>query len=860
MHIRFLTENFPPEVNAPASRTYEHCREWVKAGHQVTVITCAPNFPKGRVFDGYKNRIWQRQTIDGIEVIRVWTYITANEGFARRVIDYLSFMFAAILAGSFVRKVDIVVGTSPQFFTACAAYVVGSLKRRPWVFELRDLWPETIKAVGAMRNLFAIRMLERLELFLYHPASAIVSVTHSFKKVLVRRGIDPSKISVVTNGVDLSQFSPRPKDEQLIDRYSLRGKFIVGYIGTHGRCHALETIVEAADRLRDRDVVFISLGDGARKQFLRELAERKGLTNIVFIDSVGKADVPRFWSLLDASVIHLQRSELFTTVVPPKLFECMGMGIPVLHGVEGESADIVRGCSVGLTFTPEDVGELCEQILCLKEDPALLARFRENCLAAAHQFDRIFLANSMLSTLERVATRAARGATAAVPAAPAPERAASVDRPIQVLFLNQGFWPDIVSTAQHAHDLAKFLVSKGDRVSAVASRSMYAWSGAVLARHETADGIQIHRVGSNLFNKDGLAGRTVDFLAFNIACLVYGDPPTAARRGGLPDDSAFFCNGRPRRSRAQGIQVRVLDDGSVPGSTCAGRCGEARFHRFLAARPDRSLSSLQGRCRRRAWALYARPRDCEGRADPSPRDDPSVGRRGRVIVQASADPRRFRAFGVAGGQQSVPERRGIGDRFVIEYSGNYAIGHDTDTVLAAMDRVRDDGFRWVFSGGGVMRPLVERFHLEQSIPNALFRPYEPRERIRDLLTLGDVHLVLMEPGYEGLILPSKFYGILAASRPTIFVGPRDCEVARVISESGCGFVIANGDVDGLVNAIRRLSVDPALAQEMGSQGRAALEKSYSIEVACAEWRSLLHELANRTSAERSTVSLPGRSS
>ena len=184
MHILFLTDNFPPEVNAPASRTYEHCREWVKAGHQVTVITCAPNFPKGRVFDGYKNRIWQRQTIDGIEVIRVWTYITANEGFARRVIDYLSFMFAAILAGSFVRKVDIVVGTSPQFFTACAAYVVGSLKRRPWVFELRDLWPETIKAVGAMRNLFAIRMLERLELFLYHRASAIVSVTHSFKKAI----------------------------------------------------------------------------------------------------------------------------------------------------------------------------------------------------------------------------------------------------------------------------------------------------------------------------------------------------------------------------------------------------------------------------------------------------------------------------------------------------------------------------------------------------------------------------------------------------------------------------------------------------------------------------------------------------
>ena len=859
MHILFLTDNFPPEVNAPASRTYEHCREWVKAGHQVTVITCAPNFPKGRVFDGYKNRIWQRQTIDGIEVIRVWTYITANEGFARRVIDYLSFMFAAILAGSFVRKVDIVVGTSPQFFTACAAYVVGSLKRRPWVFELRDLWPETIKAVGAMRNLFAIRMLERLELFLYHRASAIVSVTHSFKKVLVRRGIDPSKISVVTNGVDLSQFSPRPKDEQLIDRYSLRGKFIVGYIGTHGMCHALETIVEAADRLRDRDVVFISLGDGARKQFLRELAERKGLTNIVFIDSVGKADVPRFWSLLDASVIHLQRSELFTTVIPSKLFECMGMGIPVLHGVEGESADIVRGCSVGLTFTPEDVGELCEQILCLKEDSALLARFRENCLAAAHQFDRIFLANSMLSSLERVATRAARRATAAVPAAPAPERAASVDRPIQVLFLNQGFWPDIVSTAQHAHDLAKFLVSKGDRVSAVASRSMYGWSGAVLARHETADGIQIHRVGSNLFNKDGLAGRTVDFLAFNIACLVM-----AIR---LPRHDVVVCLTTPPFIAMVGLVVRALKGSKfvfwtmdlypdLPAQAGVVKRGSIAFwlldriDRFLLCRADAVV--VLGRCMRDRMIAKGEP----------------IRRLEMIHPWADADellskPVRIRDDSAPSGWRVAnnPFRNewGIGDRFVIEYSGNYAIGHDTDTVLAAMDRVRDDVFRWVFAGGGVMRPLVERFHLEQSIPNALFRPYEPRERIRDLLTLGDVHLVLMEPGYEGLILPSKFYGILAASRPTIFVGPRDCEVARVISESGCGFVIANGDVDGLVNAIRCLSVDPALAQEMGSRGRAALEKNYSMEVACAEWRSLLHELANRTSAAGSTVSLPGRS-
>ncbi|MFN3591385.1 MAG: glycosyltransferase [Thermaurantiacus sp.] len=152
MHILFLTDNFPPEVNAPASRTHEHAREWVKAGHRVTVITCAPNFPKGQVFEGYRNRLWQRENVDGIEVIRVWTYITANEGFLRRTLDYMSFMIAAILAAPFVRDVDVIVGTSPQFFTACAAYAVSRYKRVPFVFELRDLWPESIRAVGAMQS------------------------------------------------------------------------------------------------------------------------------------------------------------------------------------------------------------------------------------------------------------------------------------------------------------------------------------------------------------------------------------------------------------------------------------------------------------------------------------------------------------------------------------------------------------------------------------------------------------------------------------------------------------------------------------------------------------------------------------
>ena len=406
MHILFLSDNFPPEVNAPASRTHEHCRAWVQAGHQVTVITCAPNFPKGAVFPGYRNVAWQQEQIDGIRVIRVWSYITANEGFARRVLDYLSFMVSASLAALFVRRVDVVVGTSPQFFTACAACFVGAAKRRPWVFELRDLWPESIRAVGAMKESRLLDAIERLELFLYRRAARIVSVTNSFRDNLARRGIDPGKIAVITNGVDIDRFSPRPKDEALVRELGLEGKFVAGYVGTHGMAHGLETLLEAAAALRDdADVRLLLLGDGARKQALMAQAQAMELGNVVFVDSVPKDEVARYWSLLDVSIIHLRRTPLFETVIPSKLFECMGMGLPVLHGVAGESAAIVEREGVGWVFEPGNAAALAATLRRVRADPEALARCRARGLAAARHYDRGALAQAMLKELEAVAAR-----------------------------------------------------------------------------------------------------------------------------------------------------------------------------------------------------------------------------------------------------------------------------------------------------------------------------------------------------------------------------------------------------------------------------------------------------------------------
>ena len=407
MHILFLTDNFPPEVNAPASRTFEHCREWVKAGHEVTVVTTAPNFPTGKVFSGYRNKWWQTEQMAGIRVIRVWSYIAENTGFAKRVVDYLSFMFVAVPASLFVRKVDVVLGTSPQLFTACAAYAVGALKRVPWVFELRDIWPESIRVVGAMKESLALDCLEKLELFLYRKATLIVSVTSAHRDNLIARGIRGSKIQVVTNGVDIDRFLPCAKDASLVSRYGLEGKFVAGYIGTLGMAHGLDTVLDAAklmagaaDAGRYR---FVLLGDGAQKAKLMARCRAEGLDNVIFIDSVPKEEVVRYWSMLDVALIHLKSDDLFKTVIPSKMFESMGMAIPLLHGVQGESADILNREDVGILFEPENAGALCEGLRRLNCDVDLYRRLRANGPNAARNYDRNVLAAKLLGLLETIA-------------------------------------------------------------------------------------------------------------------------------------------------------------------------------------------------------------------------------------------------------------------------------------------------------------------------------------------------------------------------------------------------------------------------------------------------------------------------
>lgn len=395
MKILFLTDNFPPEVNAPATRTYEHCRRWVELGAEVTVITCAPNFPQGKVYAGYKNRLYQRETMAGIEVVRVWSYIAKNEGFLKRTIDFVSYACTAFVAGLFQRA-DLIIATSPQFFTALAGMSLAFCKRKPWIMEVRDLWPESIAAVGAMKRGVAYRFFEWLEMRCYHSARRIVVVTDAFKRKIADRGIAESKIDVIKNGVCLEAFQPKSKDEALVDELGLGGKVVIGYIGTHGMAHKLDFILRCAKSLeRDSRYHFLFLGTGGEKDNLLKLKEELGCTNVTMLEPVAKSEVGRYLSVVDIALINLRRSELFTTVIPSKIFESAAMRCPILIGVDGEAREIVEGYGAGLFFEPENA-ESFEAKLREIINPDTYARCQAGCSALAKDFDRNRLAERML--------------------------------------------------------------------------------------------------------------------------------------------------------------------------------------------------------------------------------------------------------------------------------------------------------------------------------------------------------------------------------------------------------------------------------------------------------------------------------
>jgi len=411
VRIIFFSHYYPPEVNAPASRTSEHCRLWAQAGHDVTVVTCVPNHPRGIVYPGYQNKFIQFEVIDGVKVVRVWTYLAPNEGFGRRTLNYFSFMVSAALAVLRLPCPDIFISTSPQFFCGLTGLLAKTMRRVPWVFEVRDLWPESIVTVGAMPKNFLTRALESLETLAYRKADRIVVVTDSFVPHIAARCRDSSKIDVVKNGADLGFFKRGADPEEMKRRFGLSGRFVAAYVGTHGMAHGLETIVEAASILRDDSrISFLLVGDGAERARLLERANALRLDNLRIVGQLPKADMPAVWAATDASIIVLRRSDTFKKVLPSKMFEAMAMACPIVLGVEGEAKAVLDAAGAGIAVMPENAAELAHAVSRLAGDPALCQRLgRQGAEYVREHHDRAKLAARYLDVLRAAIKDKAEG-------------------------------------------------------------------------------------------------------------------------------------------------------------------------------------------------------------------------------------------------------------------------------------------------------------------------------------------------------------------------------------------------------------------------------------------------------------------
>ena len=403
MRIIFFTDHFVPEISAPAAHIFDRCKIWVEQGHDVTVITNIPNYPLGEPYKGYKNKFRQWESLDGIKVLRVGTYMAENKGTIKRTLDYISFAFSSFINSLTIQKPDVVYSTSPHIFAPFGAIAFSIIKRVPHVLEVRDIWPESIAATtGMSSNSFIYKFFELIEKIIYKLSTRIVVFTYSFKENLIKKGISDKKLDVVINGANLSLFKEPVNDIDLELSLGLENKFVVGYMGTHGLSHDLLNAVRAAGILKDSSVHFLFLGEGAEKAKMISLAKSLKATNIHFIDRQAREDLPKYWGFIDVGLVHLKNDPIFETVIPSKIFETIASGRPIIYcGPNSDGSNLIIEYQCGIISKPDDPQDLASKIIKLKDNPDLYKTLAINGKKASFNFSREIQAKKTLDSLKK---------------------------------------------------------------------------------------------------------------------------------------------------------------------------------------------------------------------------------------------------------------------------------------------------------------------------------------------------------------------------------------------------------------------------------------------------------------------------
>jgi glycosyltransferase involved in cell wall biosynthesis len=362
MKILLITDYYPPESNAPALRCSYHAEYWVKKGHDVTVLTCAPNFPNGILFKGYKNKLISSSFVNGVNVVRCWSFISKNDGFVLRILDHLSSAIMFSIAPVFLKRPDVVIATSPQFLTLISGYISSSLIRRPLISEIRDMWPEGI--IFLSNKSFFYKILEKIELFLYRKSTKIITVTSSFaKNIALRAKIPKNDIFISYNGCNDNLKISELDVQNLRQRLNLEGKLVIGYAGTIGISHGLDTLVSGFRGIPSSlNTFMLIIGSGAMHNQLKSLVKEQNIKNVLILDAVPKDEIDHFISLFDICLVSLKDIPAYDKVIPSKLFEAASHNKPVLAGLRGESKLIVESYGIGEVFHPENISSFINKL------------------------------------------------------------------------------------------------------------------------------------------------------------------------------------------------------------------------------------------------------------------------------------------------------------------------------------------------------------------------------------------------------------------------------------------------------------------------------------------------------------------
>ena len=412
MRVLIVTHYFPPETGAPQARLSALASAWAADGDEVTVLTGMPNHPTGVLPPVYRRAVLCRELADGYRVVRTWLYATPNEGMARKTLGHLSFMASSVLLGwRAAGPADVVVVSSPTFFSILSAWVLAKLKRARFVVEIRDLWPAIFVELGVLTNRWVIAVLERLERAAYTAADQVVVVSDGFREDLIRRGVPASKVHTIRNGVDAARFTVKEGAER---RWRARlgagpEDCLVLYAGTHGISQGLRAVADAAALLARRPagsaLRFAFVGDGADKRRLEERVTELGLRNTVLLPGVPSAEMPRLLAAADICLVPLRDVPLFASFIPSKIFEYLAAGKAVVGSVAGEAAQILAEAGAAVV-PPEDSDSLASAIGSLAADRELRELMGKTGRAFVEEsYDRTALARQYREILDLACVR-----------------------------------------------------------------------------------------------------------------------------------------------------------------------------------------------------------------------------------------------------------------------------------------------------------------------------------------------------------------------------------------------------------------------------------------------------------------------